>query len=280
MSAETLKLNDISAEDSEIDHADAVGNEVLKYCLNCGQEVSGNFCSHCGQATSVPERLTNKAFSKSVAMSLARLNPGFFNTFIKLCYKPWEVIRDYIHGRQVGYSHPVSMLIQLTLYTSFIFLMIEGVFGIRIEEMKKVVDSGNWLVRTIKESTVLNVLWISIPLIFALYLAYWRYGSRRFSASEYVIACLYMVISIRIYALVLIPVCNYFFEGDMAALFKATIVIVGLLIISPIAISKAFPIKPLWKASLVFVWFTILATIFLVAFVIAFNLLDDFMITL
>ena len=250
-------------------------NESTRYCLNCGKEVIGNFCSHCGQPTGVPAKLNNKTFGKSVVMSFARLNPGFFNTFLKLCYKPWDVIRDYIHGKQVPYSHPVSMLIQLTLYTSFIIMIMEGLFDIKWGLNKEIPEGTHWMIRIIKESTVLRVLWISVPVTLAAYLAYWKHGSRRFTFSEYLIANLYVIIAVRIYFFFLTPVNYIFFEGDIYSGFIIGSLALICLFIGSVIIYKAFPIKSKWKAIGVFLWFIVLAAIFFSIYKMGFDILED-----
>ena len=73
-------------------------------CLNCGEVSEGLFCNNCGQSMETPQRITMKTFGKGVAMSFARLTPGFWATFVGLTLCPWDVIREYLHGKRVKYS--------------------------------------------------------------------------------------------------------------------------------------------------------------------------------
>lgn len=244
-------------------------------CLNCGTEVTDKFCPHCGQSAGVPEKINNKTFGKSLAMSFARLNPGFFNTLVKLSYKPWEVIRDYIHGKQVPYSHPVSMLIQLTLYTSFIIMFIEGILEIDLVKFDRDHGEDPWWIRTLTDSTVVRVLWFSIPLIGAVYLAYWNFGSRRFSFSEYIIAALYLIISMRIFSFIFTPVNFIYFNGEADSVFNISVIFIIGIIFGTIIIFKAFPIASKWKSAVVFIWFLVLALLFYLVYSMFFQFMYD-----
>lgn len=250
--------------------------ESITRCLNCGTEVFDKFCPHCGQSTSVPKKLNNKTFGKSVWMSFARLNPGFLNTFLKLIYKPWEVISDYIHGKQVGYSHPISMLIQFTLYSTFIMMFLEGILEVELLVKQQFEEGTPWLIRALKDSTVVRVLWISVPVIFAAYLAYWNHGSRRFTFSEYIIGALYLVITIRIYDFLFTPI-NYFLnDSEPISDYRLFYIGIVALFFGSITLFKAFPIRSQWKGVMLFIGFVAMSIIFLLTYHIFFTWIDDF----
>lgn len=63
-------------------------------------------------------------------MSFARMTPGFWDTFVGLMFHPWEVIRQYIHGKRVKYSPPITMVIQLLLYFTFIYTVLGNIFHV------------------------------------------------------------------------------------------------------------------------------------------------------
>lgn len=278
MNAETLTLDE-NLQISEAGNSDIVYEEEVsgqKFCLNCGSEVEENFCPHCGQSVGVPERMSNKAFGKSLAMTFTRLNSGFGNTLIKLSYKPWEVIRDYIHGKQVNYSHPVTMLIQISLYSSFILMFIEGIFGINLN-LKEEREGANWLIITLKESTVITTLWMAVPMIFSVYLTFWKHGSRRFSASEYIVATLYLIITIKIYTFLIAPINYLFFQGDKMSEFNLGYILVIGTFFCFVTMFKAFPIQSMWKRVVLFILLIILASTFISIYTLIFEMIDDFL---
>ena len=278
MKENSLVLGELEPEELSLISDAESEEESVTLCLNCGTEVTDRFCPHCGQSVAVPKKLNNKTFGKSVAMSFARLNPGFLNTFIKLSYKPWEVVKDYIHGKQVAYSHPISMLIQLTLYTSFIFMIFEGLFDIKLSYSHQWEEGTHWFIGVLKDSTVVRVLWVSLPFIAAGYLVYWNHGSRRFTFSEYVIAALYLMISIRIYMFIFAPVNSLFYAGDEYSDFKVAVISLSGLTLGSIMVIKAFPIKNIWKRIGYYIMFLGVAFGFYIAYYMLFYYIDDLLI--
>lgn len=105
---------------------------VAMICKNCGRKFDGNFCPACGQPATVGGRLTMRTFAKSMGMSYARLTPGFPATLRGLLCHPWSVISDYINGRRIKYSPPVTMLIQVILLASVILIFLRGITGLDI----------------------------------------------------------------------------------------------------------------------------------------------------
>lgn len=99
-------------------------------CFNCGRTSSGVYCPDCGQLLQTSKRITMKSFWKEVVMSFASLTPGFWRTFVGLLLHPWQVIRQYINGQRVKYSPPVTMVMQLLLYSTFIYTILGNIFHV------------------------------------------------------------------------------------------------------------------------------------------------------
>ncbi len=249
--------------------ADAAGDNPKKVvCLNCGTVCTGSFCSHCGQPTRTDERLTFRTFPKDVAAGIANFTPGFLTTFVGLIVHPWVVIREYIQGKRVKYAPPVTMVMQLILYISVITVLINHIFGLNIDmndvmfrlsisienpegDAEKIMGL-DWLLMWIFQSNVFQYLVTSIPVAFCCYLAYFKFGSRRFNFIEYMVAAIYMSCSLTIYAFLLIPV--QLVNENAGALFNALAVI----IVSALSLMKAFPIKAVWKRCLALLFFGLL----------------------
>lgn len=248
---------------------------VVARCLNCGTEVSDRFCPHCGQSVSVPERITNRGFGKSILSTFSRWNSGFLNTLINLSYRPWDVIKDYIHGKQVNYSHPVTMIIQVSLYTTFIIMFIEGLFEIEFHKAIEENDTANWFVKTIKDSTVLRSLWVSVPFIIAAYLTYWKHGSRRFTFSEYVIAALYFMVTIRVLTFVVSPINYFLSHGESLSSFNLVFIAIIGLTFGIIMITKAFPIQSKVTRITMFVLFIIISLIVTYIYIMISEFIED-----
>lgn len=222
-------------------------------CLNCGTVVTGRFCPECGQPSSTPERLGMTTFWKGVAMSFARMTPGFWPTFVGLIIHPWEVIRQYLHGRRVKYSPPVTMVIQLILYTTFFYTFLGHILGhdfFSSSENEPTLFANSWILSQIFSSDVIAKIIMAACIALSCYVVYNGTGGRKFNFSEYLTAAIYMCCCFSIYnslMKLLYPV----FSQDIIY----TLIFVLDFIIGSIALFKAFPIKSRWRRCLRWLWF-------------------------
>ena len=90
-----------------------------KTCLNCGAEITGRYCSACGQENIEPKQtvwhLINHFFS-----DITHFDGKFFVTVKDLFAKPGFLSKEYMIGRRVSYLDPIRMYI----FTSAIFFLI------------------------------------------------------------------------------------------------------------------------------------------------------------
>ena len=225
-----------------------------KVCLNCGHECSGNFCSNCGQSTAVEMGVSHKSLGRSILFSFARLTPGFWTTFVGLLIHPWDVVREYINGKRVKYSEPLTMVIQLILYYSVIYTVLDMMFDIDIfdgdaHSTSIVIFKSSKLLNSIFSSVLVSKLLMASVTAFVCYLVYHRYSRRRYNASEYLVAIIYMQCSFLIYS-------GFIRATDLVShnLSLALNIVVAFVLLT-VAIFKAFPIRPFWKALAIYVFF-------------------------
>jgi Protein of unknown function (DUF3667) len=90
-----------------------------KTCLNCGAEITGRYCSACGQENIEPKQtvwhLIHHFFS-----DVTHFDGKFFVTVKDLFAKPGFLSKEYMIGRRVSYLDPIRMYI----FTSAIFFLI------------------------------------------------------------------------------------------------------------------------------------------------------------
>jgi hypothetical protein len=96
------------------------GHTHETHCLNCGAELTGPFCSHCGQHSHVHKTLT--AFFHDLAHGVFHLEGKLWNTIPLLVWKPGELTRRYIDGQRARFVSPIA------LFLFCVFLMF-GVVG-------------------------------------------------------------------------------------------------------------------------------------------------------
>lgn len=82
-------------------------------CKNCGEIIDGNYCSHCGQKTSVG-KITASNILDEVATSVFQINRGFFFTVMALFKRPGSAIKEYLDGQRKKYFKPIAYVLTLS----------------------------------------------------------------------------------------------------------------------------------------------------------------------
>ena len=83
-------------------------------CLNCGSELHGQYCGHCGQRASSRLislwELTRDAFG-----DLFELDSRLWRTLVPLLVRPGKLTKDYLEGRRARYMPPFRMYLVLSV---------------------------------------------------------------------------------------------------------------------------------------------------------------------
>ena len=92
-----------------------------KNCLNCGGEVNGRFCQHCGQKNLEPEEsvfdLVGHFFH-----NITHYDGKIVRTLKHLLIRPGFLSKEYLVGRRAGYLHPVHMYVVTSTFFFFILI--------------------------------------------------------------------------------------------------------------------------------------------------------------
>lgn len=193
----------------KVSHIGNNGKSVT--CLNCGEMCRGNYCSHCGQATST-SRLQTRSFMLDTLSGLLRVNRGFFFTAWNLLIHPWDVIRDYAAGRRVRYLAPVAMLLVLCLISVVADSLTPSSDSLSLmldDRMDRASTRGvYWFYAALKyvwTSPVLQNLLFFIPGVILVPVIFRKYGGGRYNAAEYLMAAIYMVDAFLAFDIVVFP---------------------------------------------------------------------------
>lgn len=83
---------------------------MRKNCLNCGMAVSHNFCSNCGQKTSVT-RVDAMEIVEETIHFFTHLEKNFLQTSINMILRPGVVQHNYLDGKRKRYQSPLSFFL-------------------------------------------------------------------------------------------------------------------------------------------------------------------------
>lgn len=90
-----------------------------KNCLNCGTQVHGRFCHHCGQENIEPKESAWHLVSHFF-QDITHFDGKFFSTVKLLVIRPGFLSRQYILGRRASFLNPIRMYI----FTSAFFFLL------------------------------------------------------------------------------------------------------------------------------------------------------------
>jgi len=104
--------------------AGADGHTHEKNCLNCGAELSGEFCHVCGQKAHVHRTLM--AFWHDLAHGVLHLDGKIWRTLPLLAWRPGELTRRYVDGERARFVSPMALFLFSVFMMFAVFTLIGG----------------------------------------------------------------------------------------------------------------------------------------------------------
>ena len=110
-------------------------------CANCGQELLGDFCHHCGEQKHHAEELTLKHFFLHATHDLTHIDTKVFATLRYLFTRPGFLTQEFIAGRRTRYMRPFSLfLVACAIF--FLADSIRPISGYDVHQLTAVDKSG------------------------------------------------------------------------------------------------------------------------------------------
>jgi hypothetical protein len=183
-------------------------------CKNCGNEVLDNFCSHCGQSANT-HKLNMNFILHSLQHGLFNFDKGILYTTKELLTTPGHTIREFLEGKRVRHSQPLSFVVVLAtfyglLYHYFIFSLYETPLVHPTEDITG--DSGK-IVTWITEHFAFDCL---IIIINATLVSYIIFKKQKYNLAEHLVLNTYLIGLFLVISLFLFPVVCIF--GNAATL--------------------------------------------------------------
>ena len=105
--------------------------EKLTFCKNCNHSFMGKFCNNCGQDAET-HRLSFHYIWHDLQHGLFHFDNGIFYTIKQLLTRPGHAIREFIHGKRVRHSKPLTFVVILaTLYGLLYHFFIHNIFDVQ-----------------------------------------------------------------------------------------------------------------------------------------------------
>jgi hypothetical protein len=83
-------------------------------CLNCGEVLTGQHCSHCGQRAKV-RVLSLWGLLRDVFGDLTNFDSRLWRTLLPLAFRPGVLTQDFLRGKRASYTPPFRMYLILSV---------------------------------------------------------------------------------------------------------------------------------------------------------------------
>jgi hypothetical protein len=146
-------------------------------CINCNQEISGNFCSNCGQRTTV-KRITFKEGWYDFWARIYGFDGMFPRTLRDLTIRPGMVARKFIEGNRALYYGPVGYFF---LMITLMLLMYDLMGTSFIEIMKAsgaVAAQGDTQNQTVFMQKTFQAISDNLKILFFLFIPFQAFAAR------------------------------------------------------------------------------------------------------
>ena len=90
------------------------GKVSTENCLNCGEVLTGQHCSHCGQRATV-RVLSLWGMLRDVLGDITNFDSRLWRTLLPLAFRPGVLTQDYLRGRRASYTPPFRMYLILSV---------------------------------------------------------------------------------------------------------------------------------------------------------------------
>jgi hypothetical protein len=101
----------------------------METCKNCGAELTGKYCSNCGQEA-FSGRLSVGHIFKDATHGILHWESSIYKTFVELVLRPGKFLKEYIEGKRKTYVKPFSYFVFIqTAYVIIFHLMSDKYFA-------------------------------------------------------------------------------------------------------------------------------------------------------
>ena len=108
-------------------------DKPLTHCENCGAELQGHWCAHCGQPA-IDYRRSFRHVIADLLDEFLNWDSKFFATIALLIFKPWRLTNAFLAGKRVRYANPLRLYLLASIL--FFFAVNYGARGLKFEPEK------------------------------------------------------------------------------------------------------------------------------------------------
>lgn len=165
-------------------------------CLNCNTEISGKFCSNCGQPASTHRFSLAHVFQHDFIHGVFHFDKGFFYTLKELFTRPGHSIREYVQGKRIRhFNYFTTIIILITI--GYFMKKWTKVDGTVLYDDKRTVEG---LLKILKEYSKITVF-LTVPIISFVSFLFFRKSKQNYT--ENLVLNLYLLCGTLLISLLL-----------------------------------------------------------------------------
>lgn len=92
----------------------------MTVCKNCAKEFEGHYCPECGQKAST-RRYSLRIALGEIVKKILPVDRGWLFTAVQLLTRPGPMLRDYLAGKRVVYTHPFQFMLLVSAISLLFF---------------------------------------------------------------------------------------------------------------------------------------------------------------
>ena len=177
-------------------------------CKNCGNEVSDNFCSSCGQRADT-HKLTMHFILHDLQHGLFHFDKGVLYTAKQLLTRPGHAIREFLEGKRVRHFQPLSFVIVLATFYGLLwhYLIFDRHQGRLIDPRYDITGASAKIITWITEHFAFDGL---ILIITSTLVSYVIFKKRKYNLAEHLVLNTYLMGLFLIVSLLVFPIVYIF----------------------------------------------------------------------
>jgi len=130
-------------------------------CKNCKTQFTGKFCPQCGQSAAT-HKINHHYIWHDIQHDLLHFDKGILHTSKELFTRPGHFIRDYIEGKRVNQSKPISLIIILATING---ILVHNFHINLINKIGTTNSSDGITIQEINEWVALHFSWIILFMV-------------------------------------------------------------------------------------------------------------------
>ena len=213
----------------------------MRHCKNCGEELHGMYCGHCGQKAEAG-RITFLYIWHEIVHFFTHAEKGFLFTSWQMIKAPGRTAKNFIDGKRKNYQPPLSYFLIWNGIHLLLLYIVGSVFG-----ENKVVNFAEYFGPAVKTKFAishLNIVLTALLPFQALYI-YLVLVYRLYNYFEALVAILYAIGTVLLFqfVFVLMAIPVYLLSGISINIQLSDILKVLLIGWFMIDLVKVLPVK-------------------------------------